>query len=68
MLAKGPMPGFSPKSEALALEPGATCIRLSHGSLRWYEVSNDTRIIGRGSNSIKAWEDALDWLLENKEK
>lgn len=67
MLAKGPMPGFSPKKEVQAILPQARCIRLNYGSTYWFEVTvhqdlGPSQTIGRGGNAIKAWEDALVWI------
>ncbi len=67
MFAKGPMPGYSPKTEYLKQRPGAYCQRLWYGF--WaYGVFETRDAIGPvlvRQNAVMAWDAALDKLPAN---
>jgi hypothetical protein len=63
MFAKGPMPGATPKDEALLLLPaGTTCRRMSGGGITGYivELADGTQIASAG-NAGQAWRAACGW-------
>lgn len=63
MWAKGPMPGYSPKSIFLKFYPGAVCCKKSKWGITGYVVylSDDAETGVCGANTSKAaWELALD--------
>lgn len=67
MFAKGPMPGATPKQEALALLPSGTyCQQASAMGIAGYVVIlPDGRKIASAGNASQAWDKAHDWALRN---
>lgn len=65
MFAKGPMPGGTPKQDALAILPtGTVCERVSALGITGYVVKlSDGRRIASAGNANQAWEKALQWKL-----
>jgi Mg-chelatase subunit ChlD len=63
MFAKGPMPGGTPKEDALKLLPeGTTCQRMTGMGITGYVVLlPDGRDIASAGNAGKAWRQAADW-------
>ena len=67
MWAKGPMPGYSPRSEALAFIPRAVCVKkhAAHGIVGYvvYRSKEDSiydcNAISSAGNARDAWEKAL---------
>lgn len=68
MFAKGPMPGATPRQDALALLPaGTTCKRMSAMGITGYVVQlPDGRQIASGGNAGQAWSDAQRWALRQQ--
>lgn len=68
MFAKGPMPGATPKADALALLPsGAVCNRVTAMGITGYVVIlPDGRKIASAGNANGAWERALGWALSSQ--
>lgn len=66
MFAKGPMPGQTPKADALQRLPGAKCHRVEAMGIRGcvIELSDGKRIASAG-NAPKAWEAAIKWAERN---
>lgn len=63
MFQKGPMPGATPKQDALALLPaGSQCNRVTAMGITGYVIAlpDGTKIASAG-NANKAWEEALSW-------
>lgn len=67
MFAKGPIPGATPKQDALALLPkGTHCQQASAFGISGYVVTlPDGRNIASAGNSSQAWSKAHDWALKN---
>lgn len=67
MFAKGPMPGATPKRDALAILPkGARCQQVTAMGITGYVVSlPDGRQIASAGNAGQAWSKAHDWALRN---
>lgn len=63
MWAKGPMPGATPKDDALAVLPAGTHCSLMHAlGIRGYVVRlPDGKAIGSGGNASIAWGQAQSW-------
>jgi hypothetical protein len=60
MFAKGPMPGATPKADALKVWPGATChYKEALGGIRGYVVyAADGKAIASAANAQEAWRKA----------
>ena len=58
--AKGPMPGSTPKADALKRHPGATCKReyYVHDITAYVVRGTNGKIIAAGQNAQIAWEKA----------
>lgn len=68
MFAKGPMPGSTPKKDALELLPeGTRCIRFVEKNC-YVIVLPEGRSIADGANSQKAWEAAAEWARRSQHK
>lgn len=67
MFAKGPMPGATPKEDALKLLPkGTTCQRVSGMGLTGYVVMLPSgKQIGAAGTAGQAWRQAQDWAYRN---
>ena len=67
MFAKGPMPGATPKADALRLLPaGTTCKRVSGFGMTAYSVQLPSgQQIGAAGNASQAWGKALAWAERN---
>lgn len=63
MFAKGPMPGATPKQEALALLPAGTRCRQTEamGIIGYVVVLPDGHQIVSAGNASEAWRKARDW-------
>jgi hypothetical protein len=60
MFAKGPMPGLTPKADALEYWPGATCVKRYGAGLTYYAIHDAHGAqIATGGSASKAWENAL---------
>lgn len=70
MFANGPMPGRTPKQDALALlPPGTRCRRMTAMGITGSVVQLPSgQSIGSAGNSGGAWENALAWALRNPEQ
>lgn len=67
MFAKGPIPGATPRQDALALLPkGTRCQQASAMGISGYVVTlPDGRNIASAGNASQAWDKAHDWALRN---
>lgn len=67
MFAKGPMPGATPKKDALDVLPvGTTCTRVHAAGMVGYSVKLPSgRQIGAGGSASVAWSKAHDWACRN---
>lgn len=70
MFAKGPMPGATPKQDAMALLPkGTRCRRVEAMGIRGCVIElPDGRSIASAGNAPKAWDNAHGWALRQMEK
>lgn len=68
MFAKGPMPGATPKEDALKVLPaGTTCRRMSRMGITGFVVSlPDGRQIASAGTAGQAWRSAADWADRNQ--
>jgi hypothetical protein len=67
VFAKGPIPGATPKEDALKVLPAGTrCERLSGMGITGYVISlPDGKQIASAGNAGQAWRKALDWAYRN---
>ncbi|WP_157645474.1 hypothetical protein [Burkholderia ubonensis] len=67
MFAKGPMPGATPKEDALKVLPaGTTCQRMTGMGITGYVISlPDGKQIASAGNAGQAWQKAQDWASRN---
>lgn len=67
MFAKGPMPGATPKEDALKVLPAGTrCERMSGMGITGYVITlPDGKQIASAGNAGQAWTKALDWAFRN---
>lgn len=67
MWAKGPMPGGTPKADALkSLPTGTTCKRIHAAGMVGYSVQlPDGRQVGAAGNAGQAWGKAQAWAERN---
>lgn len=66
MFAKGPMPGATPKADAMALlPPGTKCVRY-HEKNCYVILLPNGRSIADGNNANKAWEGAAEWARQKE--
>lgn len=65
MFQKGPMPGATPKQDALAILPkGARCQQVTATGITGYVVSlPDGRQFASAGNAGQAWSKAHEWAL-----
>lgn len=63
MWAKGPMPGATPRDDAMVLLPEGTTCKLVHAmGIRGYVVTlPDGKAVGSGGNAGVAWGNAQSW-------
>lgn len=62
MFAKGPMPGYSRKEEALKFHPGAYCVKETAASLNitgYVVYDAQGRALASGGSAASAWEKAI---------
>jgi len=67
MFAKGPMPGATPKEDALRVLPAGTkCSRLSRAGITGFVVELPSgKQVGAGGTAGAAWRAALGWAERN---
>lgn len=67
MFSKGPMPGATPKQDAMQLLPAGTkCTLASALGITGYVVTlPDGQQIASAGNAGQAWSKAHDWALRN---
>lgn len=65
MFQKGPMPGATPKQDALTILPkGTRCQQVTAMGIKGYVVAlPDGRQIASAGNAGQAWSKAHDWAL-----
>lgn len=63
MWAKGPLPGATPKADAMALlPPGTSCKRIHAAGMVGYSVQlPGGRQVGSGPSANVAWSNAQSW-------
>jgi hypothetical protein len=68
MFAKGPMPGATPKEDALKVLPeGTRCERVTGMGITGYVVTlPDGKTIASAGNAGQAWRKAQDWAWRNR--
>jgi len=73
MWAKGPTPGYSPKTELLNFVPGAVCQRMTNAQYRLTgyfvypskeDAKKDTNVMSSAVSSKEAWEKALSLVVD----
>lgn len=70
MFAKGPVPGLTPRQDALELLPvGKRCTKVTRMGITGYMVELPSgQSIASAGNAQQAWEKARDWALRQKER
>lgn len=70
MFAKGPMPGETPKEEALKLLPAGTeCKKVTRmGITGFVVILPDGKNVASSGNASQAWERARDWACRNRQE
>ena len=67
MFAKGPQPGYSPKTEVLKSHPEARCEHQFRGYIEFYAVVlPNGGWIGTGLSAVVAWQSALERIERKK--